>query len=145
MANYFKLKVTGFNDSKRIIDKDFCSIESGKTYVDGWNLSELQIQSTMFDQQDVEDLIKVLQIAKHTLPKTENQKEKEIKIANIKVGTIIRFATNKNWDNIEEVAMVTAYSITEDKIWVGQQVISIRTFLENIESGRYKVVLQYPK
>ena len=117
MANYFKLKVTGFNDSKRMIDKDFCSIESGKTYVDGCNISELQIQSTMFDQQDVEDLIKVLQIAKHTLPKTDNKKGKEIK---------------------------TAYSISEDKIWVGQQVISIRTFLENIESGRYKVVLQYP-
>ena len=68
MGDYFKLRVTGFNESIRTVDKDFCSIESGKHYVDGYKLSELQVQAVMCNQQDVEELIEVLQIAKYTFP-----------------------------------------------------------------------------
>jgi hypothetical protein len=137
--DYFKLSLTGFNNKERVRDKAFCSIESGKTYVDGYKLTELQVQSVLFNQTDVEDLIKVLQIAKHTFPIKECDKGKKIECA-IKVGTIIRYTTNKNWDKLGMSAMVTAYSIPEDKVWVGQQVLSIRGYLENIESGRYEVV-----
>jgi len=134
--DYFKLSLTGFNNKERVRDKAFCSIESGKTYVDGYKLTELQVQSVLFNQKDVEDLIKVLEIAKHTFP---YQKGQTIECS-IKVGMIIRYCTNKNWDKFGQTAMVTAFSIPDDKVWVGQQVISIRGFLENIESGRYEIV-----
>jgi hypothetical protein len=134
--DYFKLSLTGFNNKERVRDKAFCSIESGRTYVDGYKLTELQVQSVLFNQKDVEDLIKVLEIAKHTFP---YQKGQTIECS-IKVGMVIRYCTNKNWDKFGQTAMVTALSIPDDKVWVGQQVISIIGFWENIESGRYEVV-----
>lgn len=134
--DYFKLNLTGFNNKERVIDKAFCSIESGEIYVDGHKLTELQIQSVLFNKKDVEDLIKVLEIAKHTFP---YQKGQTIKCS-IKVGMVIRYCTNKNWDKFGQTDMVTAFSIPDDKVWVGQHVISIRGFLENIESGRYEVI-----
>lgn len=75
----------------------------------------------------------------HALEWIAKQKGKQIECA-IKVGMVIQYMTNNNWDMLGHKAMVTAYSIPDDKVWVGQQVISIAGFLQNIENGRYKVV-----
>ncbi|QGW28457.1 hypothetical protein [Phnomibacter ginsenosidimutans] len=77
----------------------------------------------------------------HALEWIEKHKGKEIECA-IKVGMVIRYMTDKNWDKLGQHAMVTAYSIPDDKVWVGHQVISIAGFLENIENGRYEVVVR---
>ena len=137
MTDLFQLTLTGFNGTEQVRGKSFRTIESGKTYVDGYKVTELQIRSNLFSQRDVEDLIKVLQIAKHTFPNNMVGKTIECRI---RVGMIIRYCTNKNWDTFGQSAIVTAFSIPDDKVWVGQQVLSIKGFLENIESGRYEVV-----
>ena len=135
MTDYFKLILTGFRNQERVVNKGFCAISNGKTYVDGHKLNELQVQSALYNQKDVEELIDVLQIAKYALPK----RGEELKCA-IRVGMVIRYMTDKNWDRLGHTAMVTAYSIPDDKVWVGHQVVSIKGFLENIETGRYEVV-----
>lgn len=139
MTDYFQLTLTGFRNQERVVNKGFCAISNGKTYVDGHKLNELQMQSVLYNQKDVEELIEVLQIAKYALPKSELQKGEKLKCA-IRVGMVIRYMTDKNWDRLGHTAMVTAYSIPDDKVWVGHQVISIKGFLENIETGRYEVV-----
>jgi len=65
---------------------------------------------------------------------------KEIKCA-IEVGMQIMYTTNNNWDKLGRKPHVTAYSIPEDKVLLSDgQTISIGGFLDNIESGRYKLL-----
>jgi len=139
MTDYFQLTLAVFNKNERVRNKSFCAIPSARTYVDGCKLTELQMDAILYNQKDVDDLIEVLRIAKYAFHNQEIENGKHIECA-IRVGMVIRCTTNKNWDRRGHSAMVTAFSIPDDKVWLGQQVISIKGFLENIETGRYEVV-----
>jgi methyl coenzyme M reductase subunit D len=75
----------------------------------------------------------------HALEWIEKHKGQEIECA-VKVGMIIEFTTNNNWDRKGFKLMVQAYSIDENIVCLGGHVISVDEFLRNIKTGRYKVV-----
>ena len=57
----------------------------------------------------------------------------------IKEGTIFRFMTNIGFDVFNSLAIVTSYSILEDKVFIGSGDIYINDFLS---SGIQKKILQ---
>ena len=69
----------------------------------------------------------------------EKQKGNHIECA-IKVGMVIEYTTNWNWDVKGRRESVKAFSIAENKVWLGNGIIAIDGFLRNIETGRYKLV-----
>jgi hypothetical protein len=73
MSNTIKLRIVGFNKAEIVRNKDFYSIESGGRYVDSHRLTEMQLYSTLTSQKDIEDLILLLTIAKHSFTKLNNK------------------------------------------------------------------------
>lgn len=71
--DYFQLSIQAFRDKERIKSKQFCSIESGKYFIDGYRATEVQISSVLFSQKDVCDLIEVLSVLKHSFNRPEER------------------------------------------------------------------------
>ena len=69
MANN-KLFIQAHNDKHRVRNGQFQTIEAGRVYVDGFNITEFSVQAVCGSRKEVEDLIRVLEVAKHAFYET---------------------------------------------------------------------------